>query len=39
MAACGHDELTLECECGQGVAAWWVCILRRLAESHGGRAV
>ena len=39
MAACGHEELTLECECGRTVAAWWADTLRKLAESHGGRTV
>lgn len=32
-APCGHTELTLGCECGQAVAAWWAETKRRLAES------
>ena len=32
-APCGHTELTLECECGQRVAAWWAETKRRLAEA------
>jgi hypothetical protein len=36
--SCGHTELTLECECGQAVAAWWAETKRRLAESSPSRA-
>lgn len=32
---CGHTELTLGCECGDSVAAWWAETRHRIAESHG----
>ena len=28
-ATCGHTEPTLECECGQAIAAWWAETRRR----------
>ena len=34
MATCGHEELTLDCECGRAVGAWWAATLRKLAASH-----
>jgi len=37
VAACGHTELTLDCECGQRAAAWWAETKRRLAEASPSR--
>ena len=37
-ATCGHTEPTLECECGQAIAAWWAEMKRRLAESSPARS-